>query len=110
MSIKANIVIEKGTTFELIFALHDENGDTIDLTGFTPSAALKRWYTSTTAYPLTTSANVANSSVSLSLTAAQSNSIPAGRYVYDVSLADDHGEVTRVVEGIATVTPNVTGS
>ncbi len=108
MSVKANFSIEQGTTFELVFSLSDENGDAIDLSGFTPSSELKQWYTSTTAYPFTASANVSTASISLSLTSAQSNAIPAGRYVYDIKLTDNDGKATRIVEGIATVTPAVT--
>ena len=42
------------------------------------------------------------------LTAAQTNAIAAGRYVYDVEITSGEGIVTRVVEGQIEVTPGVT--
>jgi hypothetical protein len=36
------------------------------------------------------------------------NAIEAGRYVYDVELTSSGDKTTRLVEGIATVTPQVT--
>ena len=45
--------------------------------------------------------------VQLNLTSTQTAAITAGRYVYDVFLTDSSNTVTRVVEGIVTVTPRV---
>ena len=110
MSIKRNIVIEKGTTFELQFNLTDDSGDVMALSGYTPAATLKRWYTSSSSHSFTAATDVTAGTVTLSLTPAQSNAIWPGSYVYDVILTDGDGNVTRVVEGRATVTPNVSGS
>ena len=44
----------------------------------------------------------------LSMSANTTNSIAAGRYVYDCELTDSNGIVSRLVEGIVTVTPGVT--
>jgi len=47
--------------------------------------------------------------VALSLTAAQSAALDAERYVYDVEITQTStGTVTRVIEGLITVRPNVT--
>jgi hypothetical protein len=46
--------------------------------------------------------------VALSMNAATTGSITAGRYVYDVESVDASGTVIRLVEGIVTVTPQVT--
>jgi hypothetical protein len=45
--------------------------------------------------------------ITLGLTANQTSNLVAGRYVYDVELTEG-GEVSRIVEGIVTVTPQVT--
>jgi hypothetical protein len=42
------------------------------------------------------------------MTANSSANVVAGRYVYDCELTDVNGAVTRLIEGIATVTPQVT--
>ena len=47
--------------------------------------------------------------VGLSMTAAQTAALDAERYVYDVEITQTStGIVTRVIEGIITVRPNVT--
>jgi hypothetical protein len=48
-----------------------------------------------------------NGEVTLSLTATQTAALTAGRYVYDVELTIG-STVSRVIEGIVTVTPEVT--
>ena len=42
------------------------------------------------------------------LTAAQSEVIPPGRYLYDLEITSGSGAKTRVVQGVATVTPQIT--
>jgi hypothetical protein len=106
MATKANIVIDQGTTFNTVVSLTDENGDSLDLTAYTANAQIRKWYTSSNAVAFTT--NTANGSVSLSLTANQSSSLESGRYVYDIVVTDGSNTVTRIVEGIVTVTPRVT--
>ena len=47
--------------------------------------------------------------VALSMTAAQTAALDAERYVYDVEVTNNTSNVvTRVIEGIITVRPNVT--
>ena len=53
-------------------------------------------------------ANAANGNVIISLNAATTTNIKAGRYLYDVKMTDTANVVTRVVEGIITITPQVT--
>jgi hypothetical protein len=42
------------------------------------------------------------------MSANVTNNIAAGRYVYDCELNDGNGTISRLVEGIVTVTPGVT--
>lgn len=107
MATKANIVIDQGATFSTDITLTDENGDSLLLSGFTANSQIRKWYTSSNpAATFTTSINVDSGVITLSLTANQTSNIVAGRYVYDVEL---HGDTTsRIVEGIVTVTPQVT--
>ena len=44
----------------------------------------------------------------LTLNANQTSNIVSGRYVYDIELTDASNSVSRIVEGIVTVTPQVT--
>ena len=107
MATKANLVIDQGATFSVDLDLTDENGDVIDLSGYTANSQIRKWYTSTTSYPFTASVNSSAGIITLSMTAIQTANLTAGRYVYDVEISDN-STVSRVIEGIVTVTPNVT--
>jgi hypothetical protein len=108
MATKANLVIDQGTTFSTDLTLTDENGDALNLNGYSANSQVRKWYTSSNAAAVfTTFINVDSSIITLSLTANQTNNLVAGRYVYDVEL--NNGSTTsRIVEGIITVTPQVT--
>jgi hypothetical protein len=108
MAIKANLVIDQGATFSVDFNLTDENDDVLNLNGFTSRSQMRKWYTSSNAAAtFTTSIDVDTGVVTLELTAVQTSGITAGRYVYDVELING-AVVSRVVEGVVTVTPEVT--
>ena len=68
---------------------------------------MRKSYTSSTAYAFTVGLN-SNGQVTLGMTSNTTSTIAAGRYVYDVEITSPSGVVTRVVEGLVTVTPNVT--
>lgn len=108
MASKANLVIDQGSTFSTDLTLSDENGDRLILNGYTANSQIRRWYTSTNAAAtFTTSINVDSAVITLTLTANQTSNLVSGRYVYDVEITDGV-EVSRIVEGIVTVTPQVT--
>jgi hypothetical protein len=108
MATKANLVIDQGTTFSSDLTLKDENGDLLVLSGYSSNSQMRKWYTSTNSTAVfTTNIDVNTAVITLSLTANQTGAITSGRYVYDVEIND--GNVTsRIVEGIVTVTPQVT--
>lgn len=106
MATKANIVIDQGTTFNTEIYLTDDAGNALDLTAYTANSQIRKWYTSSNAISFTVS--LSSGLVNLSLTSNTTASLDAGRYVYDVILRDGSNTITRVVEGIVTVTPRVT--
>jgi len=106
MAEKANITIDQGTSFETSIDVADDNGDPTDLSGFTGAAQMRKHYTSSNSYAF--SVAVANGSVTLSMNAATTGNIASGRYVYDCELTSSSNVVTRIVEGIVTITPQVT--
>jgi hypothetical protein len=109
MATKANLVIDQGTTFSVDLDLTDDNGDILSLDGFSANSQLRKWYTSTNSTAFATAINVASGQITLTLTANQTGLLTAGRYVYDVELTQNStNAVSRVVEGIVTVTPQVT--
>lgn len=109
MASKTHLVIDAGTTYSTTLNLTDDNGDILNLNNFQANAVMKKWYTSTNSVVFNTSINVAMGTVTLELDANVTSTIVPGRYVYDVDLTDlGANTVSRVVEGIITVTPSVT--
>lgn len=102
-----NITIDQGTTFSLSIVMTNSDGSAKDLTDYTVTAQLRKSYYSSTYTDFTVVTVDADGEITLSLTAAQTGNLKAGRYVYDCEAASA-SETLRVVEGIATVTPQVT--
>lgn len=107
MAQKANLVIDQGTTFSTTVDITDEDGNPINLTTYTASGQIRKHYTSTTKTDFTISMSESGI-MTISLSANSSNLLDPGRYVYDIELTANTGSVTRVVEGIVTITPSVT--
>lgn len=108
MATKANLVIDQGATYSTSIDVLDEEGIAIDLTNYTGAAQMRKHYTSSNSVAFTVSLGGADGTVTLSMTANATANIASGRYVYDVELTSNTGVVSRVLEGIVTVTPNVT--
>lgn len=108
MGTKVNLVVDQGATFETVLTLTQANGDLIDLTGYTGSAQLRKHYTSSNATTINVTLGGNNGTVTLGMTANATANVVAGRYVYDVELVDSANVTTRLIEGLVTVTPQVT--
>jgi hypothetical protein len=103
------IQIEAGATFSTEVTVNDANGNSKDLSDYEVRSQLRKSYYSTTA--INFEINVTdplNGIIEMTISAANTSNIRAGRYVYDVEIEDSEGFVTRIFEGIATVLPNVT--
>jgi hypothetical protein len=106
MAAKTNIVIDQGTDFNSSFTFTDEADDPIDFSIYTANSQLRKTYTSSTSYTFQTSlAN--NGIITLSMNAATTSNLSPGRYVYDLEV-EASGVRSRLVEGVVTVTPQVT--
>jgi len=102
-----NIVIDQGTTYSFTFNLTNADGSAKDLSSYTIAAQLRKSYYTSTATDFTTDTVDADGEITISLTATQTANLKAGRYVYDIEI-DDGTETLRILEGIVTVTPEVT--
>jgi len=108
MATKANLVIDQGSSFSTDLFLKDDGGIPLLLSGYHANSQIRKWYTSANpAATFDTSINIDSGSITLSLSANQTSNLVSGRYVYDVEISDDL-IVSRIVEGIVTVTPQVT--
>jgi hypothetical protein len=110
MAAKANIVIDQGADFSTTITVTDDAGDVVDLTGYTSSGQIRKHYTSNTSFDFTMAFGVPRSTgqLTLSMGRAVTSTIEAGRYVYDVEITSSANTRSRLVEGIATITPEVT--
>jgi len=111
MSGKHNLVCEQGATFTFAFTI--KTGNTAwNLTNYTATMTVKPFTGSTTTTVLATNANGkialggAAGTVTVTLSAATTDAITAGKYVYDLVL-DSGTVVTRLLEGKFVVTASV---
>lgn len=112
MAARANLRIDRGATFSSDVTVTDTDGSAFDLTGYTAQAKMAKGYDAVnTRVTLTTEiANDATTGViTLSLTADQTKDLDApARYVYDVEITKtSDSTITRVIEGIITINPDV---
>lgn len=105
---KTDLYIDQGTTYSIDLNLYDDNGDAVNLTGYSASSLIKQWYTSQISTPFNVVINGNSGIITLNLDANTSTNLRAGRYVYDVNIKDSSNNVTRVFEGLVTISPSVT--
>ena len=106
----SNLFVDAGSTYSSIITVFGSNSQPLDLSSYTVASQMRKSYQSSTAYAFTTSVYSASAGqIRLQLTDEQSEAIPAGRYLYDVEIENTTtGARKRVVEGIVTVTPQIT--
>ena len=108
MAVYANLTVDQGTDFSSAIDVTDSDGDPVSLVCYTVAGQIRKHYNSSTKVDfVATVSNATAGIVSLSLSAATTNAMKAGRYVYDVEI-DLNGTKTRVLEGQLEVTPGVT--
>ena len=110
MGAKANIIIDQGADFSTSITVSDTDGNILDLTNYTGRGQIRKHYTSSTKVDFTVVFGAVRTEgvVNLSLTNVQTAAMESGRYVFDAELISGAGNVSRMLEGIATITPEVT--
>lgn len=109
-----NLTIEQGIPFEQEFLVKNPNGSVKDLTGFSGRMQFRLQYSSPTPALSATSANgkivinTIDSICKIVLTEADTTALIYNKYVYDVELLDASNKPLRLIEGVVTVTPEVT--
>lgn len=108
-----NFTYPQGTDYVLSITVNDENNDPLDLTGYTFRGHLRRTYSGTlefdftmesldqAIYPGQFKAKIANTDFTTIIDAPL-------KLVYDIEIVSSGGLVTRVLEGVCTVTPEAT--
>jgi len=110
MASYVELYMDQGATFNNIIYLNDDSTNAnVNLTGYIVRSQMRRSYYSSnvSANIICTITNEANGEITMSLPAANTSNIKAGRYLFDLETVTN-GTVVRVLEGTITVTPGVT--
>lgn len=111
MAAYVELIVDQGTTFTNVINLSDDiTNANINVSGYIVRSQMRRSYYSAnaTANITCTITNAAQGEITMSLDANTTSSIKAGRYLFDLETVDSLGTVSRVLEGIITVTPGIT--
>lgn len=105
------LTIDQGATFSASVDLANDDGSAINVTGYQFTSQLRKSYYSAnaTATLQITVTNAASGNLLLQLDSANTSNIKPGRYLFDLKMNNTStSTTTRVLEGIVTVTPQVT--
>lgn len=104
------LTIDQGSTFSMRIELKDYfSNDPLDLTDYTARSQIRKNYDSTESKNfVVTIADAANGNISMSMSSSNTANLKPGRYVYDLEIEDLENVVTRVLQGVAIVSPQVT--
>jgi hypothetical protein len=109
MAIYSNLTVDQGSDFSTSITVEDATGNPANLTGYIGHGQIRKTYSSITKYDfICTIPYPTQGGVVISLLNSVTNTIKAGRYVYDVEVTSPGGAITRIVEGQIEITPGVT--
>jgi hypothetical protein len=111
MAAYVELYMDQGTTFRNVINLTDDlTNSYINVSGYQVRSQMRRSYYSAnaTANLVCTITDSANGEITMSLDAANTSNIKAGRYLFDLETVDRSNITVRVLEGIITVTPEIT--
>lgn len=109
MAAYSEITIEQYSDFSTTINVEDVQGNVMNLTGYTAASQMRKSVYSSTATSFNAQiSNISTGEITISLTSANTANLSPGRYMYDLMIYSPTNEKTRVVEGIAVVTPGVT--
>lgn len=113
MAAYVELFMDQGATFDSTISLTDDvTNASLNITGYIVRSQMRRsYYSQNASANLTcTITSAIDGEIKLSLTAGQTANIKSGRYLFDVETVDtlNGNTVARVLEGIITVTPEIT--
>jgi hypothetical protein len=79
-----NLSIQKGTDFEAVFYLTEDDGQKLNLTSHTAVAKLRKHPTASTSYSFSTTLNIGDGSIKISMPKNVTSTLPSGRCYYDI--------------------------
>lgn len=104
-----DLFVDQGTDFYTNMDLTNDDGTPMGVAGYTFAGQIRKSYYSKnpTANLVITVVNSATGNLSISVPAAITANVAPGRYVYDIKMTDTSNSIIRIMEGIVTVTPQV---
>jgi hypothetical protein len=110
MAAYVELFVDQGANFNNVINLTDEVTNlNVNVQGYTVISQMKRSYYSANASANITCSitNALNGEITMTMDANTTANIKAGRYLFDMRVTDRGGVVSRVLEGIITVTPRI---
>ena len=110
MAAYVELFVDQGANFNNVINLTDEVTNlNVNVQGYTVISQMKRSYYSANASANITCSitNALNGEITMTMDANTTANIRAGRYLFDMRVTDRTGVVSRVLEGIITVTPRI---
>src|ERR1044072_3125774 len=108
MATRLDLTVDQGTSFTTTIELTDANDVAFDLSLYTGAGQFRKNSDSSSYAEFDISLDEDTGARTLTLTPHQPADLEPGRYVYDVELTDELNNIIRVIEGIVTLTPQVT--
>lgn len=111
MAAYVELYLDQGTTFNTVINLTDDlTNANINVAGYIVRSQMRRSYYSQNASAniTCTITNAAAGEITLSMNAATTSTLKSGRYLFDLETVDPNGFVSRPLEGIINVSPEVT--
>lgn len=105
------ILVDQGSTFNnIIYLTDDATNAPINAYGYTANSQIRRSYYSANISGNITCvfSNTANGEISMSMSAAATANLKAGRYLFDIKTTSPVGTVNRIIEGTLTILPQIT--
>jgi hypothetical protein len=104
-----NLVIQKGTDFEAVFYLTEDNGKVLNLTNHTAVAKLRKHPTAAKSYSFNATLNISEGSVMITMPKQITSTLPSGRCYYDI-LITYTGTNTTIKAGFGSIIVEETAS
>ena len=104
-----DLFVDQGTDFYTNMDLTNDDGTPMGVAGYTFTGQIRKSYYSKnpTANLVITVVNSTTGNLSITMNSAVTSNISPGRYVYDIKMSDTSNVTVRIMEGIVTVTPQV---
>ena len=106
-----DIIIEQGATYTITVLLKKPNKIPFNLTGYTGRSQIRKHYDDSNviiSFSVAIPSPQKDGKIVMSLTDEQTASLPIINGVYDLEIESSTGEVSRILQGKVTISPEVT--